>query len=270
MQQTRAMRAAYPQPSRCCSLITAFTVDTAQQIEYDLLPYFLSYWSSLSVTNPPAVTPKVPGPSPAGLVPHRRARSPLQSPPEPGCHSPRAKDGTRLDGPPRSAGSAELRFVASGVGEGGQHANHPEPRKSPCQPQRPSGKLAQTARGWHVPGRAVGRLRPLEGRGAGTRLQAECSRTPSPAPPRRRSPPPSAAGAGRERKRGARTPQRDPGLSARPRAPQLGPEKRGRCSAPRPEAGGRAWGQPGREGSAQPALLSWGRVICWKFTQAQP
>lgn len=196
MQQTRAMRAAYPQPSRCCSLITAFTVDTAQQIEYDLLPYFLSYWSSLSVTNPPAVTPKVPGPSPAGLVPHRRARSPLQSPPEPGCHSPRAKDGTRLDGPPRSAGSAELRFVASGVGEGGQHANHPEPRKSPCQPQRPSGKLAQTARGWHVPGRAVGRLRPLEGRGAGTRLQAECSRTPSPAPPRRRSPRPRPPGQG--------------------------------------------------------------------------
>lgn len=192
MQPTGAMRAAYVKPSWCCSPVSALPVCIAQQTDHDLLPYVLPHRPGLGVTaRPPAVTPKGSDSSPCSACsPHRSARSPsAEALPERGCHSPRAKrQGTRLDGPPhrgRICGAAVRRV------RGGRRwaARGPSRAQKVAVPAAaaPRGKSAQAVRGWHVPGRAVGRRRPREGRGTGSRLQAECAPTPSPAPPRRRA-----------------------------------------------------------------------------------
>lgn len=188
---------------------------------HDLLPYFPSHQPSLDSgchNPPPAPTPARPAVRCPALLLRCSLRAaatadPLQSPPGAGLPLTRREgQATRLDGRRRRAAAAGLRSVASGVGEGGQHANHPESRKSPCGSRRPSGKSVQAARGWHVPGRAVGRRRPREGRGAGSRLQGECAPTRSPVPPRRRAPRPRPGGS-ENAERGHRR-----GIQAAPRA----------------------------------------------------
>lgn len=221
MQQTGAMRAAYLKPSWCCSPISAFTVYLAQQTDMTFSLIFRHtnpVWTLGVTTPPPAPTPARPAVRCPALLLRCSLRAaatadPLQSPPGAGLPLTRREgQATRLDVRRRRAAAAGLRSVASGVGEGGQHANHPESRKSPCGSRRPSGKSVQAARGWHVPGRAVGRRRPREGRGAGSRLQGECAPTPSPVPPRRRAPRPRPGGS-ENAERGHRR-----GIQAAPRA----------------------------------------------------
>lgn len=283
MQQTGAMRAAYPKPSWCCSPVSAFSVYTAHNKPN--LPFSLGFCSAgpVWVSQAPRSDTLDARPFPCGARPPLPRRSPSAEPAGAGLPlTPREGERTRLDGPPRRGTSAELRSAASGVGEGRQQAEHREPGKSQCRPRRPSGKSAQAARGSHVPGRAVGRRRPRE-----AALTAGCRRSalrlPSPAPRRRRAPRPRPPGPGgsenaeRGRRRGIQAARR-----ARPRAPRLGPERRGRCPAPggragagrgaarqSVRAGGRRAGQD-RLGE-QPPALSEGRVICaTKFTQARP
>lgn len=92
------------------------------QTDCDLLPDLLPLRPSPGVTDP-AVTPRVPGLPPAGLAPHAAPAAPVQSPPEPGCYSPRAEDGGRRrnsagrSSAPRRGCGAAVRGVSGGRGQ---------------------------------------------------------------------------------------------------------------------------------------------------------
>lgn len=220
----------------------------------------------------------MPGPSPAALAPHCRAAAPLQSRPEPGCHSPRARKrelswtvlraaaGLRSCSPRRQgwARAGSKRNIGNPASRG---AGRGAPRGSQRR-RREAGMFRGALSG----GGGRGRRRSQRAAG-GVRSDSRAPRRGAAAHP----------ALGLRGPAGAKTRRADAAagsrpLGARPRAPRLGLERLGRCPA---RAGARARGSEagcagGRRAGQdwlgkQPAARSEGRVICeTKFTEAQP
>lgn len=251
MQQTGAMRAAYLKPSWCCSSVSAFSVYTAQQTDSALLPYFPLCPPGLGVTGPPQRHPRCPA------LPLRR--SPPTAAPQPLCRAGGSRAATHpARGSEKSAGrssaprqvcGAAVRRVRGGRGRAASEASRARPvavRTAAALGEVSAGGARLACSGARCRAAAAARG------GAHSGLQAECARIPEPravAPPRT---PPSASGARRKRKRGARTPPRDPGRSAR--APTRTPA--------RPRTARSLPGSSRHAGAGRPGRAC-GRVASW-------
>lgn len=187
--------------------------------EYALSSLFSAYTTPVWVSHIPssdsegASTPALRRSSPhlhAAASPAEPAQSPAPTYPTPG----RANSAGRS---PVSRWVCGAAVAASVLGEGEQHANHPElfDQRKVALRADVWGKSAQAARGWHAPGALSGCCGP--GRRRGSRLQAECARIPSLAPRRCRSPRPLPPRLGAS-KNADRIPPQDRGLWVRAHA----------------------------------------------------
>ena len=244
------------QPSICFHRLHSPTSRLCPSPLLSALPAQPGCHSTAPPPQPPAVTPWVPSPSRPALAPHCRAAAPLQSRREPGCHSPRARQ--------RAVGWTVLRAAAGlrccgprrqGWARAGSQRTIQRARQVAAPAAGPLGEVsAGGARRACSGARCRAAAAAAAEGGARSGLQAECAPTPEPraaAPPRT---PPSASGARRERKRGARTPPRDPGRSARTHARP--------GSAPSGEVGARLRRARGRR-AARPGVCAAGRAASW-------
>lgn len=206
----------------------------------------------------PAVTSKVPGPSPAALVPLclHRARSPSAEPAQsPAATHPRQGQEPRRDGPRRRAGTAGLGPRRQGWARAGSTRSIGSPESG----RAGAAALGEVSGGGGArracSGRAVGRRG--RGRRRAQRAEAGCAPTAEHPPP--------AAGPARAKTRSA-----DTAAGAGPGRAHTPPARPREARSVR--ASGRTGGRrAGQDGSARPAGLNWGRVSDWtKFTQAQP
>lgn len=164
----------------------------------------------------------MPGPSPAVLAPRRRDRRPSAEPAwsRAATHPARRAGNSagRSKAPRRGCGAAVRGF------RGGRRWAAREPSRVQKVAVRVAAPLGEVSAGGARLARPGARCRAAPAARGTRRWQPAAGGVRSDSEPRAAAPPRTPPSARRERKRGARTPPRDPGRSARPRAPRLGPQ----------------------------------------------